>query len=190
MGRSLRRADARGRQATGGGRARPCRRLAVMLVAATVLPGLGACSSGNADAGPNDDLARGRYLVVVGGCNECHTPGYAEAGGKIPEQRWLEGSDLGWTGPWGTTYPVNVRAFVKDMTEDEWVIFARQAVTRPPMGWFVLNALTEPDARAIYRFVRHLGPSSNRVPDYVPPGDPLSGPTIRYPAQPSAPAAG
>jgi mono/diheme cytochrome c family protein len=146
-----------------------------------MLSGLGACSRGNADTGAGDDLARGRYLVVVGGCNECHTPGYAEAGGRLPEHRWLEGSPLGWTGPWGTTYPVNIRAFIADMTEDEWVKYARQAVTRPPMGWFVLNALTEPDARAVYRFIRHLGPSSNRVPDYMPPGDPPPAPTIRYP---------
>jgi mono/diheme cytochrome c family protein len=151
-----------------------------------MLSGLGACSRGNADTAAGDDLARGRYLVVVGGCNECHTPGYAEAGGKTPEQRWLEGSPLGWTGPWGTTYPINLRAFVAGMTEDEWVRYAHQAVTRPPMGWFVLNALTEQDARAIYRFVRHLGPSSNRVPDYVPPGDSPPGPTIRYPAPPAA----
>ncbi|MEJ2396973.1 MAG: cytochrome C, partial [Gammaproteobacteria bacterium] len=30
-------------------------------------------------------LERGRYLVRIGGCNDCHTAGYAESGGKTPE---------------------------------------------------------------------------------------------------------
>src|SRR5882672_998171 len=47
---------------------------------------------------------RGSYLAVIAGCNDCHTPGYAESGGKVPESQWLTGTLLGWSGPWGTTY--------------------------------------------------------------------------------------
>lgn len=28
-------------------------------------------------------LERGRYLVTIGGCNDCHTPGYPEAAGQV-----------------------------------------------------------------------------------------------------------
>jgi hypothetical protein len=30
-------------------------------------------------------IERGRYLVTITGCNDCHTEGYAEARGEIPE---------------------------------------------------------------------------------------------------------
>ena len=41
-----------------------------------------------------DAHARGRYLVEIGGCNDCHTPGYAMSGGKVPEKQWLVGDGL------------------------------------------------------------------------------------------------
>ena len=49
-------------------------------------------------------LERGRYIAEIGGCNDCHTEGYAMANGKVPESEWLKGSVLGWRGPGGTTY--------------------------------------------------------------------------------------
>lgn len=54
-------------------------------------------------------IERGRYLVKVGGCNDCHTAGYGMSAGKVPEKDWLQGDQLGWHGPWGTTYPTNLR---------------------------------------------------------------------------------
>lgn len=38
-------------------------------------------------------VARGRYLVRIGGCNDCHTPGYFL--GKPDASRFLSGSDVG-----------------------------------------------------------------------------------------------
>src|SRR5437016_2818648 len=51
-------------------------------------------------------LARGKYLVTIGGCNDCHTAGYAMTNGKVPEKDWLAGDRLGWRGPWGTACAV------------------------------------------------------------------------------------
>jgi mono/diheme cytochrome c family protein len=56
-------------------------------------------------------VKRGRYLVQIGGCNDCHTAHYPEKGGKVPEAQWLTGDALGWQGPWGTTYPTNLRLY-------------------------------------------------------------------------------
>lgn len=149
---------------------------------------LGIAAEGNPGVGvPDEAIDRGRYLVVVGGCNECHTPGYVEAGGDLPESAWLTGSAVGWQGGWGTTYPVNLRLFFSGLTEDGWVMYARNVVTRPPMGWFVLNALTESDARAMYRFVKALGPAGDPTPAYVPPGAPVDTPVIRFPEGPPPP---
>ena len=58
------------------------------------------------------DVERGRYLAIIGGCNDCHTDGYLQAEGDVPEDRWLLGSPVGWRGPWGTTYPPNLRLSV------------------------------------------------------------------------------
>jgi len=80
-------------------------------------------------------LARGEYLVNLGGCNDCHTPKKMSPGGPVPDEtRLLAGhpSDeklpelppnifgpdkwgaitntgfTGWVGPWGTSYASNL----------------------------------------------------------------------------------
>jgi len=45
-------------------------------------------------------LERGRYIAQIAGCNDCHTPNYAQSGGRVPEKDWLIGDRLGWRGPW------------------------------------------------------------------------------------------
>lgn len=61
----------------------------------------------------------GRYLSIIAGCNDCHTPGYLLSEGKVPEKLWLTGDRFGWRGPWGTTYAANLRTFINAMTEDQ-----------------------------------------------------------------------
>src|SRR5262245_52122473 len=83
--------------------------------ALAVLLGSYAWQGGAEDESPS--LDRGRYLVAITGCNDCHTPGFGEAGGQVPEQQWLIGDQLGFRGPWGTTYPANVRLLLAEMSE-------------------------------------------------------------------------
>lgn len=132
-------------------------------------------------AGSPGSIERGRYLARIGGCNDCHTPGYAQSGGKVPENQWLTGDSVGWNGPWGTTYPVNLRLALAKVNEQQWIEFARGSQTRPPMPWFALRDMTTDDLRALYRFVRSLGPAGEPAPSYVPPGGPVNGPVIRVP---------
>ena len=40
------------------------------------------------------------------------------------------------------------------------------------MPWFNLHRMSDPDLRAIYRYVQHLGPAGKPAPDYVPPDKP------------------
>jgi mono/diheme cytochrome c family protein len=134
---------------------------------------------------PEDaQVKRGRYLIQVGGCNDCHTPAYPEKGGKVPEAQWLTGDALGWHGPWGTTYATNLRLYMQDMTEDEWVKKARALKARPPMPWFNVTAMTTSDLRAIYRYIRHLGPAGKLAPAYLPPDKTPPEPVVRFPAPP------
>ncbi len=112
----------------------------------------------------------GAYLVEVAGCNDCHTPGYLEAAGDVPRDRWLTGLSIGFRGPWGTTYPDNLRRTVDRMTEDRWVDTLRERSQKPPMPWFNLHAMSERDLRAIYRFIQSLGEAGEAVPANLPPG--------------------
>jgi mono/diheme cytochrome c family protein len=127
---------------------------------------------------------RGRYLIKIGGCNDCHTAGYAPSGGKVPEAQWLMGDALGWNGPWGTTYATNLRLYVQDLSEEQWVKTARSLTARPPMPWFNVRAMSSGDLRAMYRYVRSLGPAGKPAPAYLPPDKTPPEPVVRFPAPP------
>ena len=129
-------------------------------------------------------LKRGRYLVEIGGCNDCHTPGYAPSGGKVPESQWLTGDRLGWHGPWGTTYPRNLRLYFQDLTEAQWLQKAKTLETRPPMPWFDVRAMSTADLKAVYRYIRHLGPAGQPAPGDLPPGETPPQPYVEFPAPP------
>jgi mono/diheme cytochrome c family protein len=126
-------------------------------------------------------LKRGKYLVQIGGCNDCHTPGYPEKGGKVPEAQWLTGDIVGWRGPWGTTYATNLRLYFQGLTEEEWVKEGKALKARPPMPWFNLRDMTTTDLRALYRYVRHLGPAGKPAPAYLPPDKMPPQPYVQFP---------
>lgn len=131
-----------------------------------------------------DAGARGRYLVQTSGCNDCHTAGYMAMDGKVPEQDWLAGDTLGWQGPWGTTYAPNLRTYFQATNEEGWLAEAHHRAFRPPMPAPSLRAMTDEDLRAIYRYVRALGPAGKQAPAYVPPGQHAAGPVVVFPAPP------
>lgn len=133
------------------------------------------------------DLAkvqRGRYIVKITGCNDCHTQGYIESDGKVAEKDWLTGSKLGWRGPWGTTYGSNLRSYFGRMTENEWVKIAHTFQPRPPMPWTAVHAMEERDLRALYQFIKALGPGGEEAPAYVPPDKEPAPPYVLFPAPP------
>lgn len=137
-----------------------------------------------AHAKEDASVKRGRYIVEIGGCNDCHTAGFAPSGGKVPESQWLEGDALGWRGPWGTTYPANLRLYFQQLSEAEWVKRAKTLTTRPPMPWWALHAMSDGDLRALYRYIRHLGPAGKPAPAYLPPDQAPAPPFVQFPAPP------
>ena len=104
------------------------------------------------------DVKRGRYLVQISGCNDCHTPGYPE-------------------------YATNLRLAAQKLTEVQWMQRARNEL-RPPMPWFNLRDMTESDVRVIYRYLRHLGPAGAEAPAYLPPDKEPKPPFVQFPAPP------
>lgn len=153
--------------------------LAALLLPATLACAATACQQAAPPAtlaastlpAPIDDLvAQGEYLVRIGGCNDCHTAGYAQRGGEVPMSDWLTGSPLGYHGPWGTTYATNLRLTIAGLDEAQWLAYTANLHTRPIMPDFMLRAMREHDRRAIYRFVRSLGAAGDPAPPALPPG--------------------
>ena len=145
--------------------------LAVLSFAAT-----SACTqqpAGAADgphvAGVETPEEAGRYIVTIGGCHDCHTPGFLEVGWQVPESEWFTGVPVGWRGPWGTTYAPNLRQTVRRMTEDAWVDMIRTRQALPPMPWMNVNRMSESDARAVYRYILSLGSGGETMPGPIPP---------------------
>lgn len=136
----------------------------------------------------SSSIEGGRYAIILGGCMDCHTDGWLESQGQVPEDQWLTGWPVGFRGPWGTTYPKNLRLTVQDMTEDQWVVMLRTRNALPPMPWMNVNQISESDARAIYRYIRSLGPAGEPAPAPVPPDQEPTTPYISL--VPTAPAGG
>ena len=136
----------------------------------------------SAKAAQAKQIARGRYLVAIMGCNDCHTQDFHARGDfKIPEGERLMGSKVGWRGPWGTTYPANLRLYFQSIPQSSWLAVAREVQRRPPMHNFSLNALTVDDKRAVYQYLRHLGPAGAEAPASLPPGKEAPRPYVQFP---------
>jgi mono/diheme cytochrome c family protein len=149
----------------------------LLLAVAAAALALPVCAQKADDA----QIKRGRYLVEIAGCNDCHTAGYAPSGGKVPEAQWLLGDALGWNGPWGTTYATNLRLYMRDLTEEQWVKKAKVLSARPPMPWFNVRAMSSGDLRAIYRYIRSLKPLGSPAPAFLPPEKTPPQPYVAFP---------
>ncbi len=119
-----------------------------------------------------EQIARGKYLVGISGCNDCHTPGYFL--GKPDASKFLGGSDVGFAIP-------GLGVFVgPNLTPDKETglgnFTAQQIVTaitkgESPRGrglvrimpWEAFAGLTESDAFAIAAYLKSLPPVKNQV---------------------------
>jgi mono/diheme cytochrome c family protein len=159
---------------------------AAFVIAAAILS-LQACggSAGAAPATPAEtaqamhvsapsEIDAGRYLVKIGGCNDCHTPGYVEGlmmtGQAMPESDWLKGGDVGFSGPWGVSYPSNLRLSFQNMSEEQFLELSRAGQGRPPMPWPSLQAMSDKDLKAIYAYIKSLGSAGEPAPAALSPG--------------------
>jgi mono/diheme cytochrome c family protein len=131
-------------------------------------------------ASAETQVERGRYLVVVGGCSDCHTPGSFL--GHPDTTRLLGGSDVGFAIP-------GVGVFVgRNLTPDpetglgKWsaedIVTAITTGKRPDgrilapiMPWPALSQLTKTDAEAIAAYLKTLPAVSHKVPGPFGPGE-------------------
>jgi hypothetical protein len=52
---------------------------------------------------------------------------------------------------------------------------------RAPMPWFNVNRMTDEDLRAVYQFIRFLGPAGGPAPAYLPPDQEPDPPYVEFP---------
>jgi mono/diheme cytochrome c family protein len=118
-------------------------------------------------------VARGKYLVRLAGCTDCHTPGHFL--GKPDMSRYLAGSDVGFEVP-------NVGTVVgRNLTPDtetgiggwtlEQITTAIRTGVRPDgrslspiMPWPAYAGMTQSDAAAIAVFLKTLAPVKRNIP--------------------------
>lgn len=126
-------------------------------------------------------VERGRYLVQIAGCTDCHTPGHFL--GSPDQTRFLGGSDVGFEIPGvGIVYGPNLTpddaTGLGKWSADDIVTAIRTGATPdgrglvPVMPWPNLSALSDEDAYAIAAYLKSLDPVANDVPGPVPPGQP------------------
>ena len=126
---------------------------------------------------PMTPLERGKYLAIIGGCNDCHTPGTFY--GAPDTTRLLSGSELGWSGPWGTTYARNLTPDSTGLgawSEDDIVNALRtgqrpdHSPILPPMPWPNYARMTDEDLHAVAAYLKSIPAVAHRMPDRLPPG--------------------
>lgn len=110
-------------------------------------------SSNNAATSLEDT---GRKLVLTTGCNDCHTPGYIISNGDVPERDWLIGDKVVEGVTIKSVYPVNIRLYLKGISEKGWIKMARTKERKESMPWLILREMPDDKLRAIYRFIKSL----------------------------------
>ncbi|MGH8145980.1 MAG: c-type cytochrome [Rhodanobacteraceae bacterium] len=144
----------------------------------------------NSPSASQHALDHGKFLVGYGGCNDCHTPGWAEHAGHAPKAMLLTGSGMNFQGPWGTTYAPNLRLYVQKLTAKKWIAKMRSLKARPAMPFWTFRYLSDKDLADMYAYIHSLGPAGEPAHDYVPPGQaaPLPYFKLKLPPPPVQPA--
>jgi len=158
-----------------------------------------------AQGNANPAVERGRYLVQITGCHDCHSP---KIEGMTPDLKralsWRPGTtplpsaakgevhaslDLtAWQGPWGASVASNLTPDAATgigtrYTEAAFLTTMRTGkkpngtMILPPMPADVYKNMTDDDLKAIFAYLRTIPPVSNHVPDPViaPPPPPVKG---------------
>ena len=146
----------------------------------------------------------GEHLVKVGGCNDCHTPKkFGPNGPENDMSQMLSGHPAqmppadfdmkeaakknlivtqtftSWTGPWGTTYAVNLTSdstgigtwkeeqFVKCIKEKKWMGLDNTRPLMPPMSMMPITEMNDDELKAIFAYLKSTPDVKNVPPQAV-----------------------
>lgn len=129
--------------------------------------------AGGAASADEAQIARGKYLIIAGGCTDCHTPGYFL--GNPDMDRYLGGSDVAFEMP-------GLGAFLgRNLTPDketglgnwstEEIVHVLKTGERPDgrtlapiMPYHAIAQLTDEDVLAMALFLQSVEPVKHEVP--------------------------
>jgi mono/diheme cytochrome c family protein len=122
-------------------------------------------------------IARGKYLVIVAGCSDCHTPGALLGAPDV--KRYLGGSDVGFSilgqgVSVGQNLTPDKETGLGGWTGEQIIAAIRNGKTpagkdlSPVMPFAAFSHLTDTDAEAIAAFLKSLPPVSNKVRNFGP----------------------
>jgi mono/diheme cytochrome c family protein len=122
-------------------------------------------------------VARGRYLVTIAGCSDCHTPGALL--GSPDMKRYLGGSDVGFAIPGAGVFVGQNLTSDKETGLGKWTdgqIIAAFRTGKTPKGrelspvmpYPALSHLSDGDAQAIVAFLNSLPAITNQVKNFGP----------------------
>jgi mono/diheme cytochrome c family protein len=150
---------------------------------AIVVLAAGAALSTLPRAQAESQLDRGKYLVVVASCNDCHTPGFFL--GKPDTVKYLGGSDVGFEIPGlgvfaGRNITPDKDTGIGGWTDEEIATAitvgkrpdGRQLAPIMPYGAF--SYMTKDDVAAIVAFLRSIPAVKNEVAGPFKPGEKVS----------------
>jgi mono/diheme cytochrome c family protein len=145
------------------------RTIAAVLIAAaaSVAPLRGVANAADATR-----VARGKYLVDIMSCTDCHTPGHFL--GKEDVSRFLGGSDVGFAVPGlgvfvGPNLTPDKNTGLGDWTSEQIATALMKGETpegrilAPPMPWRNYANITKADALAIAAYLKSLPPIQHQV---------------------------
>ncbi len=139
-----------------------------------------ACILATGAAQAGSTVERGRYLVAVSGCNDCHTPGGML--GSPDKSRVLAGSDVGFgdpaSGVWvGGNLTPDKETGLGKWSRDQIVVALTKGKTPDGrtlseiMPWPAFSHLTSGDAQAIAAYLQSLPAVKNAVAGPFKPGE-------------------
>ena len=151
--------------------------LGMMIVAALAAP---LTSPALAD---DAQVSRGRYLVTIAGCSDCHTPGALL--GTPDMKRYLGGSDVGFAIPGagifvGENLTPDKETGLGKWTDGQIIAAFRTGKTpegrglSPVMPYPALSHLSDADAQAIVAFLKSLPAVSNETKNFGPTDKPTT----------------
>ena len=119
------------------------------------------------------EIQRGKYLVGIAGCNDCHTPGYFF--GQPDMARYLAGSEVGFEIPGlgvfhGPNLTPDKETGLGNWTQEQ-IVKALQTGQRPDgrelapiMPWRAFANFSKADVMAIAAYLQNLPAIKNKVP--------------------------
>ena len=101
----------------------------------------------------------------------------------LPAGPWIgsmSATNTAWAGPWGVSFTANLtpdkETGLGDWTEEQFIATMRTGKHQgkgrpvlPPMPYFMVAALSDPEIKAMWAYLQSLAPVKNRVPQPIDP---------------------